>query len=428
MSAPRQAVVLSGGGANGAYEVGVLKALLSGQSPATGLQPLVPEIFAGTSIGSYNAAFVVAQWDAHGSTAAGNLEIAWLDKLAEVAGHYGNGAFRLRGDPFDLLSPSGYLPNPLRPFRQLAEDGAFLAWDGLQRAVQFATSKQDLRARIAQLPDFTAVVSTEPWKRTIRETIDFAAIRSSSRKLRIVATNWTRGVLRIFENLDMTDRMGPIAIEASSAIPGVFPVVLVGAEPHVDGGVLMNTPLKLGTEAGADTLHVIYLDPDVRLIPLDAMQSTIGTIYRQQMISWANVVNDDIGDAATINAGLTVLNRLDKEKEEEVTDPELAMLVKSLQKIGLRIKRLLKYQPLTIHRYHPRDDLSGGVLGLLNLERRHVEELIQRGFSDAILHDCAASGCVLPGVATPTVTVSGPTIPEQHWPAGRGAGLVPGKS
>jgi len=48
------AVVLSGGGATGAYEVGVLKALYGGKSRVTQFKPLDPDIFSGTSIGSFN--------------------------------------------------------------------------------------------------------------------------------------------------------------------------------------------------------------------------------------------------------------------------------------------------------------------------------------------------------------------------------------
>ena len=55
---PRQAVVLSGGGANGAYEVGVLLALCEGASPATDYVPLSAEIYTGTSVGAYNVAFM----------------------------------------------------------------------------------------------------------------------------------------------------------------------------------------------------------------------------------------------------------------------------------------------------------------------------------------------------------------------------------
>jgi len=52
----KQAAILSGGGATGAFEVGVLKALIKGMSPATGNQPLSFDIVTGTSVGAFNAA------------------------------------------------------------------------------------------------------------------------------------------------------------------------------------------------------------------------------------------------------------------------------------------------------------------------------------------------------------------------------------
>jgi predicted acylesterase/phospholipase RssA len=390
----KTAVVLSGGGANGAYEVGVLKALLAGRSPATRGAPLVPDLFVGTSIGSFNAAFLVGQWDVYGGAAAGNLEAVWLDRLAETSGRP-NGAYRFRGDPFELVDPYRYVPNPLAPLLQLAGDSAALGWDGLRRAVNFATQREAiLRQRIAELFNFTSFVSTEPWAATIRESIRFAEIRSSSRRLRIAATNWTTGALRIFTNPEMTDRLGPLIIMASSAIPGIFPPVLVGAEPHVDGGVLMNTPLKPATDAGATVLHVVYLDPEVRSIPFGALDSTLAGIYRQQVISWAMTVNDDIGDAAVINRSIEIFRAL--EEGEDVGTEEVKVLAKGLDKILTRLRHFRRYRPLTIHCYHPRDDLGSGALGVLNLDRRRLEELIARGFSDAVLHDCAAAGCVLP--------------------------------
>ncbi|HEX6861550.1 MAG TPA: patatin-like phospholipase family protein, partial [Thermoanaerobaculia bacterium] len=210
------------------------------------------------------------------------------------------------------------------------------------------------------------------------------------------------GALDIFHNLDMTDRLGPAILMASSAIPGIFPPVTIGAEPHVDGGVLMNTPLKLATDAGADILHVIYLDPQVRAIPFGALQSTLATIYRQQAISWARTVNDDIGDAAVINRSIEIFDAI--EKGRTLGNPEVELLARSVNKILSRVQKFMRYRPLTIHRYHPRDDLSGGALGLLNLDRGHIQELIERGFADAVLHDCEASGCVLPVVRDEELT------------------------
>ena len=387
------ALVLSGGGANGAYAVGVLKALFSGKSIATKNQLLDPDILLGTSIGSFNASFLVSQWDEYGAAAVTNLEQTWLETLAaDAIGQ--NGGYRFRFDPSYYLHPRSYMPNPLRPMMQLAEDGAFLAWDVVQRTVNLVTSQETIRERLAEVFNFPTFISVEPWADTIRKSINFEAIRRTSKQLSVVATNWTTGKLKTFHNHDMSDRLGLQAILASSAIPGVFPSVYVGAESYVDGGVLMNTPLSEAVQLGAEVIHVIYMDPDVASIPQSALASSVATSYRLQEISWAATVNDDIGDARMINDGIRILKRI--EAGEQVADSELQALAQGMSKIVPRLKRYTSFKPLTIHRYHPNEELSGGALGLLNLQRDHLEDLIRKGFFDATLHDCIEQGCVVP--------------------------------
>lgn len=388
---PLEAIILSGGGANGAYEVGILKALFSGKCRRVRVQD--PELFFGTSIGSYNAAFMVSQWSEFGTASASNLERAWVDVIAGGAGS--NGAYRFRGDPSYFLDPTVYVPNPLRPMYELFKDGAYLTWEGVQRAVGLVSNQDEsVRERLANLFDFSSIVSTEPWERTIRETINFAAIRADeTRRLAVAATNWATGRLRLFENVDMTEQIGPLSIRASSAIPGIFPEVWVGAEPYVDGGVLLNTPLTPALEAGADVLHVVYLDPDVAAIPMAALDSTVATLYRMQVISWAALVNRDIDRVSRINRGLAAFARI--RRGEPIDRPELESLAKGAVMV-LGGTNLHTYRPITVHRYHPREELSGGALGLLNLDRDHIEDLIYKGFTDATLHDCVKEKCVLP--------------------------------
>jgi NTE family protein len=396
------ALVLSGGGANGAYAVGVLKALFSGKSVATRGQLLEPDIFLGTSIGSFNASFLASQWDEFGAAAVTNLERVWLETLAADATGQ-NGGIRFRGDPSYYLNPKSYLPNPMHPFMQFALDGAVIAWDATQRGVQLVTSPETLREKLANLFNFPSFISADPWEQTINRHINFEAIRRTQKQLRVVATNWTTGTLRFFTNHDMTEKLGPKAILASSAIPGVFPPVYVGAEPYVDGGVLMNTPLREAVHLGGEVLHVIYMDPDVASIPASALGSSVATTYRLQEISWAALVNDDIQDAAMINQGIRILHRM--VSGEEVADPELETLTKGMHKIAPRLKRFLTYKPLTIHRYHPCEELSAGALGMLNLDREHIEDLIAKGFLDASLHECGKEECVLPETQTPYAMV-----------------------
>ncbi len=58
MSRDLHAMIFSGGGADGAYQVGVAKALLNGKSRATDYLPVAPAVFTGTSIGSFNSSFL----------------------------------------------------------------------------------------------------------------------------------------------------------------------------------------------------------------------------------------------------------------------------------------------------------------------------------------------------------------------------------
>ena len=132
-----------------------------------------------------------------------------------------------------------------------------------------------LLRRITELFNFASFVSWQPFAQTLHETIRFADIRRAEKMLQVAATNWETGVLQIFTNHDMTDQVGPLVIMASAAIPGFFPPVVVGFQAFVDGGVLMNTPLTLAIRAGADILHVIYLDPDSRGYPSRGSSRTL---------------------------------------------------------------------------------------------------------------------------------------------------------
>ena len=379
---PIQAVVLSGGGASGAYEVGVLKALATRAE-----SPIDPEVFAGTSIGSYNAAFLASQWDSLGAVASQNLEAVWRQRLANRPGPFGaNGLYRVSGNPLDFLNPAGYLPNPLRPFLRLAADGGFFFFEALRRLSGLPLIQGPRLQAAANLLDFSAALALDPWVETIA-ALDFAAIRNSRRRLLVAATNYESGRLRVFANRDMTAALGPLAIKASSAIPGLLPAVAIGSQRHVDGGVVMNTPLTLAVNAGASEVHLVYLDPRIDAIPTATLDSTLDALYRNQVIGWSKLVNMDISAANRINATLRALQRLRGDPKARGIDHD------GLTR-ELHADRLM---PITIHRYHPHDDLAGGALGLLNFHPDHIGSLIDRGFEDGSQHDCNESQCVLLG-------------------------------
>jgi predicted acylesterase/phospholipase RssA len=389
-----QAVILSGGGAYGAYEVGVMKALFTGDCPSNNYEYLNPGIFTGTSVGAFSASFLVSRSGDDICASIHLLESIWLDQVAENPQTCGNGVYRLRADPFGYFDPDCLASNPLHSFNEISRDGTFFARDVFKKTVNFLMSAGSLSDRTLELVDLSAFISTRPIRGLVSNTINLKNIRDSERVLRVVATNWDNGTVKVFANRDLTDEEGFAILRASASIPGIFHPTLVAGEQYVDGGLLMNTPLNCAIKAGANTLHVIYMDPDVKNIPISALQSTLNTMDRTMAISSANKVDQDVETASWINAGLEVIERTTQ--GQAPSNADLLAFIRVAGQIYEKLKAGSPYKKLTIHRYHPHDDLGGGSLALLNFNRERIDSLIKRGFSDAVNHDCAASHCVLP--------------------------------
>ncbi len=391
----KHAVILSGGGANGAYEVGVLKALLTGQSIATNYAPLDPDIFTGTSVGAFNASFLVSLWETHGQAAIANLETVWLSRLArEGRSASASGGYRYLANPLEFFDPRSFLANPWASFNRWADDSLYLFWDFFNRFMYVVNPPDDerLTERLLYTLAIDNFITREPFNQLIRQIVKFDSIRRTDKQLRVAATNWETGVVQIFSNYDFTDKLGPRIILASSALPGFFTPETVGAQPFVDGAVLMNTPLAPALRARADCLHVIYLDPDVSSIPIHYLSNILSTLYRTQVINWATTVNQAIKKAESINEALKFISSLKQASDLERLDPRRALY--ALAQFAGSPEQVARYRMLTIHRYHPRDEL-GGPLSLLDLRRERIEYLIERGFHDAVTHDCNTSHCVL---------------------------------
>src|SRR5258708_21527972 len=99
MNPVETALVLSGGGAYGAFAIGIMKALYAGASPATNYQPLKADIFTGTSVGAFNAAVMGHQKDESGLARVPSLEKGLLDLVAARPRKCENRIFRVRCRP-----------------------------------------------------------------------------------------------------------------------------------------------------------------------------------------------------------------------------------------------------------------------------------------------------------------------------------------
>ena len=244
-SAGRIGLALAGGGPlGGIYEVGALLALTDS---IDGLDCTALDTYVGVSSGSFVAAALAnglspAQmyrlFIDDGRHAALKPEIF----LRPALGEFGR---RLGGLPaLTLRAALQYLRDPLH--RGVMESLATFA-----RAIP--TGFFDNRA----IDRFLKQLFAAPGR-----TNDFRRLQA---KLFLVATNLDNGNSVVFgaQGLDHV----PIsrAIEASSALPGLFPPVEIGGEHYVDGALNKTLHASLALEAGVDLL--LCVNP---LVPFDA--------------------------------------------------------------------------------------------------------------------------------------------------------------
>ena len=199
-------LVLQGGGALGAYQVGVYQAL---QEAGIKLDWII-----GTSIGAINAGLI-----------AGNTPERRLDALQEFWR-------RMRSERV-----WHYLP----------------AWTGLPDATSYLTtlfggSSNFFRPNAAafmgpHLPlgaERAGFYSTTPLRKTVSELVDFSLINRSSLRVTVGASHVRTGMMRYFDSRDQAITIDHIL--ASGALPPAFPAVRINGEFYWDGGILSNSP------------------------------------------------------------------------------------------------------------------------------------------------------------------------------------------
>jgi NTE family protein len=278
MGSPKKALVLSGGGARGAYHIGVIEALVEQGWMEDGKGP---DIIAGTSIGAINGAAL-----ASGLTVA-QLKQHWLAMHTE-----------------DVHRLSNDLPTVARPLLRFMLRGVLTSdRHGGERIdlppEQRSLSAQGLFDRLGSLfsmRSFRSLLDTTPWRRTLSGWINFERINSpESPALLLAATELQTGALRVFCNRALegrpADKIVLDHLMASSSIPIVYPWTEIGEGKYWDGAVLANTPLEpvidLAGDEDVDILVVMMspwnADPAVlqastRQMPQDLVQALTLTL------------------------------------------------------------------------------------------------------------------------------------------------------
>ncbi|THD61267.1 FAD-dependent oxidoreductase [Phenylobacterium sp.] len=243
-------LVLQGGGALGAFECGVVKAMESEQ--------IFPDVVGGVSIGALNGAIIAA----NPRRATEALESFWRE-LTVASPPLPSEDLRRAAVAGQILMfgvPNFFKPRWMPPF-----DGGFKAW--------------------------TSFYDVSPMRRLIAKYVDFPALKASPVRLLIGAVDVAAGRLEVFDSY--VDDLTADHVLASGSLPPGFPWTLVDGKAYWDGGIVSNSPLDLVTErVGPDGKQVYIVDLFSGDAPLPSNMMEV--LARRDEIVYAERVHNDL--------------------------------------------------------------------------------------------------------------------------------------
>ncbi|GGF39762.1 pyridine nucleotide-disulfide oxidoreductase [Aliidongia dinghuensis] len=251
---PAQTVlILQGGGALGAFEAGVVKAMEEDQ--------VYPDIVAGVSIGAFNGA-IIAGNPRHATEA---LESFWRElvilspPVPDEALRRGLGAWQTAS----LGSPHFFRPR----------------W--LSAPMDFALLSKN----------WTSFYDTSPVLDLLEKYVDFAGLASSPVRLLVSAVNVETAQIEIFDSY--AQALTPKHILASGSLPPAFPWTTIDGRNYWDGGIVSNSPLELVIDrCGAVGKRVVIVDlfANKAALPTNLME----VLKRRDEILYAERIRNDV--------------------------------------------------------------------------------------------------------------------------------------
>ena len=237
MDGPRLALVMSGGGARAAYQVGLLRCLAH-HHPG-----LFPPVLTGVSAGAINAAYLAAHPGDLGDSVEG-LSQLWC---------------RLDVEDVFRVGPLGLFTKAARWAVSLGSGGKAASGRGLVDTSPLAATLgtalgqgpgeseltgigRNLASGRLEAVAITAASYTTGRSVTFTQSADPATLHGS----------WDRAHRRSRET-----RLGVDHVLASAALPFFFPAVRVGEAWYGDGGMRLTAPLSPAIHLGADRILAI---------------------------------------------------------------------------------------------------------------------------------------------------------------------------
>ncbi len=360
------AIVMSGGGSKGAFQVGVLKRMYE-----VGIRP---HIICGTSVGALNGAKLAE----NSETVIPELEALWLSlrgnddvlALSPSVQTLLQAVGRLAGQEVTSLANVDKLQAALE--RSLLWRGIVLVASGLLpgpigAAVQ-VLQLLGLRRQVVDVVEGVGVALngaslfvTDPLRAKMVQHLDVSKVRTSGVALRVTAVDFQNG------DLLLMDQNHPDLLEAvlASAVQPVFmeprhPLAPApGQLPHqvYDGGVREISPLQAAIDLGADQVYMI-LAGSLTVPPIGPLQGLFPTMSRTIELFTNEIARNDLRIQQEANRLAAVARTLqDAMPATLLPDSPASLALQSLQD-----QPLLGRRPVDLTVFEPTFDPFDGSL------------------------------------------------------------------
>jgi len=361
----KSALVLTGGGARAAYQVGVLSAIAQFIPRNHGIPfPIV----CGTSAGSINAS-ALACYASCFHLGVKKLEWVWknltTDKIyssdaPHVLGHISQGMLASFQADYANKSARSILNN--EPLRDL-----------LDRVVDFK------RIDINILKGYLSALSITASSYSSGDSISFYQSHNN-------IAPWCRANRRGNKSQITCDHL-----MASSAIPIVFPSVKIGHEHFGDGSVHQLSPLSPAIHLGAERIFIIGVDQPKE--PLHKRENnphppSMATVAGHMLDSvFADTLQSDLERMQRVNNTLKLIDNSQQKIHDGLKNIDNflinpshdfnAIALKYYDKIPLSIRFLLRTVGIS-------NESESSILSYLLFDKHYCQDLIKLGFNDAL--------------------------------------------
>lgn len=360
-------LVLSGGGARAAYQVGVLKGI-SRILPVESGNPF--KVISGTSAGAINAV-ALASYAGHYRLGIRQLERIWKNFSCEQifktdipsllswsVTFFLNSFFGYKaGEPVSLLNNA--------PLKELLDKT--MLFENIQKAIDAG----DLHAIGISASGYGS-----------GESVSFFQGHHDLK-------NWQRQ-----RRIGMRARLNVDHLMASSAIPAVFPAVKINREYFGDGAIRQLAPISPALHMGAQKVLVIGVSGMAHKRKhresMKAYPSLAKIMNHMFNAAFLDSMESDVERLSRINRTLGMIPEdVKKSQRMELKPVEILEISpsESIDDIAARHARELPKSLRLFLRGSGTTHKSGaGVLSYLLFERGFCRDLIQRGYDDAMAH------------------------------------------